>query len=335
MLDGQVRDDSSSEATSWRDERLASTMVHVRARAVDGRGDITALQRLASRLWPAGWHPGGLGWALARGQLADEVVVFGGTSDVEGWAARSVHEPGELLAQVDPSHPDVADLVVRWLVEAVGDVRATIEVHDGDATLAAALRRIGFARQRGARVIGMFRPVEEADPGAAGYSVRSVRDDELAARVEVHRAAWKPSSMPWADGRQTVPGAESSFTEAAYEAVLSTWLYRQDLDLVAVAPDGTLAGCCIAWLDPATGVAEIEPLGVVPEHRRNGVAVAMCLEVAARAGALGGAQIFINTGPREEYPGPAAAYAKAGFRPVERATTYVLDGTEPANVATR
>lgn len=298
-------------------------MASMSSRVVDGHGDITAVQRLASRLWPRGWHPGGLGWALARGQLADEVVVFEGTGDVEGWAARSVHEPGELLAQVDPSRPDVADLIVRWLLDGVGGARATIEVHDGDATLASALRRGGFVPHPEARVVGMFRPAGGAGTGVAGYPVRPVRDDERAARVAVHRAAWKPSSLPWADGRRTAPDAESSFTVAAYEAVRSTWQYRHDLDLVAVAPDGALAGCCIAWFDSATGVAEIEPLGVVPEHRRNGVAVGMCLEVAARVGALGGDQIFINTGPRAEYPGPAAAYEKAGFRPVERGDTYV------------
>jgi hypothetical protein len=48
------------------------------ARAVAGPDDISELQRLASRLWPTGWHPGGLGWALARGQLADDVVIFEG-----------------------------------------------------------------------------------------------------------------------------------------------------------------------------------------------------------------------------------------------------------------
>lgn len=293
-------------------------------RRVDGRDDVEAVQRLASRLWPVGWHPGGLGWALARGQLADEVVAFEGADGVEGWAARSVHEPGELLAQVDPDRPAVAAAVADWLVAANGG-RATIEVHDGDPALGPALRRAGFAPRPGARVVGMFRPAGGAHPPTGGSTVRSVADDELAARVAVHRAAWRPSALPWADGRETDPAAESSFTDAAYGAVRDTWLYRRDLDLVAVAPDGGLAGCCIAWFDAGTGVAEIEPLGVAPAHRRNGLAVAMCLEVASRVAALGGREIFINTGPREEYPGPGAAYAKAGFRPVERATTYVLE----------
>ncbi|MFP5320259.1 MAG: GNAT family N-acetyltransferase, partial [Acidimicrobiia bacterium] len=104
-----------------------------------------------------------------------------------------------------------------------------------------------------------------------GYEVRPVRVDETAARVEVHRAAWRPSSIPYTDGRQFHPDAESTFTAAAYEAVRGAWLYDRQLDLVAVSSDeGELAACCIAWFDPSTGVCEIEPLGVVPEHRRHG-----------------------------------------------------------------
>ena len=85
------------------------------------------------------------------------------------------------------------------------------------------------------------------------------------------------------------------------------------------------ARCCIAWFDPVIGVAEIEPLGVVPEHRQKGLAVAMCLAVTGSVRKRGGRQVFINTGPREEYPGPAAAYAKAGFVAHERGSNYVLD----------
>src|SRR6478752_220270 len=126
-------------------------------RVVAGPSDISDLQHLASRLWPTGWHPGGLGWALARGRLADEVVLFEGKSGVLGWAARSgVHEPGELLAQADPSHPDVAEAIVEWLVSMPPATPLSIDVYDGDTTLAPALRRAGFEPRSGARVFGML-----------------------------------------------------------------------------------------------------------------------------------------------------------------------------------
>ncbi len=90
--------------------------------------------------------------------------------------------------------------------------------------------------------------------------------------------------------RPSDPDAESSFTTEGYESVRGAWLYDQSLDLVAVVnDDGPLAACCIAWFDPSIGVCEIEPLGVVPEHRRRGLAIALCLEVVelSTPGSLG------------------------------------------------
>src|SRR4029078_5985632 len=101
------------------------------------------------------WLRVGLGWDSARGRLADEVVVFEGKSGVLGWAARSgVHEPGELLAQVDPSHPEVAAEIVEWLVKMPQARPLSIDVYDGDTTLAPLLRRAGFEPRSGARVFG-------------------------------------------------------------------------------------------------------------------------------------------------------------------------------------
>jgi ribosomal protein S18 acetylase RimI-like enzyme len=307
------------------------------ARPVTDSGDIAELQHLASRLWPAGWHPGGLGWALARGRLADEVVLFEGKKGALGWAARSgVHEPGELLAQADPSHPEIAEAIVEWFLAMPSATPLSIDVYDGDMALASALRRAGFEPQSGARVFGMFRAAERVPaPSPVGYTIRATRADELDSRVAVHRAAWKPAAQPWADGRVVDPEAESPFNAAEYEAVRNAWLYAPEFDLVAVGPDHALAGCCIAWFDPATGVAEIEPLGVAPEHRRTGVAVAMCHEVAARVSAAGGSSVFINAGPRPEYPAPSAAYAKAGFESVARATTYSRTSDSPDRSVSR
>ncbi len=186
----------------------------------------------------------------------------------------------------------------------------------------------------------MFRDVDgaERDPRrtVAHYTIRAVRESasELEARVAVHRKAWRPASLPYVDGRSVDPEAESSFTAEAYDAVRSTWLYDAELVLIAATSDGELAACCIGWFDPATGVTEIEPLGVAPEHRRRGLAVALSLEIAARTEERGGSQVFVNTTPRADYPAPASAYTRAGFQLVERATTYVLppqDGrTRPA-----
>lgn len=288
--------------------------------------DLWDMQQLASRVWPAGWHPGGLGWGLARQALAESVVVAiddGDTSQVVGFAGRG----GDEITHVDRDRDDVAEALVQWRLE--GDENARITVWDGADALARAAVRAGLEPVGREAWSGMFLDVDDVcgDPRQSvdGYVVRPVRADEVAPRVEVHRAAWKPSSIPYADGRVVDPNAESSFTAEAYEAVRGAWLYDPMLDLVAVTDDRanpTFAACCIAWFDSSTGVCEIEPLGVGPAHRRRGLAVALCLSVAAFVGDRGGSQVYINSQPQPGYVAASSAYITAGFRLVERATTY-------------
>jgi GNAT superfamily N-acetyltransferase len=281
------------------------------------------MQRLASRIWPHGPHAGGLGWEAASDQLPGRLVLADDGDGVAGWAGST---DGELTLQADPDRPEAARLLIEWAIKATAAVQLTVTVFDGDEAVGAAVTAAGFARLPGAEpVAGMFRAASPAGPARpAGYRIRGVRAGELDARVEAHRAAWRPATLPWpADVLPTVsPEATSRFTMSHYEQVRRTWLYDQDLDLVVEAPDGTLAACCIAWWDPAAGCAEIEPLGVVPDHRRRGLATAMCWEVAARVAALGGNQVFINTSPRPDYPAPAQTYLAAGFEVVSRGHLY-------------
>jgi GNAT superfamily N-acetyltransferase len=287
----------------------------MKVRSWAGLTDTAAMQQLASRRWPHGPHAGGVGWAAAIGQLADQIaVVDGGASGgVTGWAGLT---GGELLLQTDPAFPAAAQLLVDWAVQATAAAGLTVTVYDGDDAARPALAGAGFGPQPDAApVLAMFRDASPVGPKLPdGYRVRSVRDDELAARVAAHRAAWRPATLPWPDGTAPVsPDLTSRFTAEHYEQVRRTWLYDQSRDLVVEAPDGTLAACCIAWWDPAARCAEIEPLGVLPGHRRLGLATAMCMAVAAQVAALGGDQVFINTAPRADYPAPAATYLAAGF----------------------
>src|SRR5262245_58225167 len=293
-------------------------------------GDLWGMQQLASRVWPSGWHPGGLGWGLSRHALADSVVVAvdeGGSAPIAGFAGRG----GDEITHVDHDRDDVADALVTWLLEV--DKNAPITVWDTADALARAVLRAGLEPVGREPWPGMFLDIGAVrdDPRrhVDGYAIRPVRPDETAARVEVHRAAWKPSSIPYIDGRAVDPDAESSFTAEAYESVRGAWLYDSSLDLVAVAVDdhnGRFGACCIAWFDPSSGVCEIEPLGVPPEHRRRGLAVALCIEVAALVADRGGTHVYINAQPQPGYVASTSAYFAAGFQLVERATTYAAPG---------
>jgi GNAT superfamily N-acetyltransferase len=297
--------------------------------------DTLAIQDLASRRWPGGWHPGGLGWALARGQLADRVVVFndadrggdggGSAGRTVAWAALGMDEPDYHLVQTDPGRPEVTSELVAWLVDHSPSSDVRIEVDRSDVALVAAVEHHGLRPRTDGDVLGLRRAARPEPLGLpAGYTIRATTSDELDERVEVHRAAWLPSTLPYAALHRspTEPGATSSFDRAAYDSVRATGLYRQDLDLVALEPGGAMVGCCIIWLDPHTGSAEVEPMGVVPEHRGRGLAPALCRAAAAAVAELGGTQLFINTGPRAEYPSPGRAYLSAGFDIFTRACLY-------------
>jgi ribosomal protein S18 acetylase RimI-like enzyme len=289
---------------------------------IEGHGETESLQRLASRLWPGGLHPGGLGWAAAIGQLAARVAVAE-DGDVYGWAGVS---PGEMVLQVDPAHPDTARHLLEWSMSVVDAGDVTVEVMDGDAVVLDAIVSAGLQPGSDSEpVVGMFRPARADAPKLpSGYRVRAVAEGEWGPRLEAHRRSWRPVDLPWApESRPAVdPQATSRFTAANYDEVRRTWLYELDLDLVVEAPDGDLVGCCIVWFDPGLGCAEIEPVGVAVEHRRRGLASALCHEASARVAKRGGHTLFINVGPRADYPAPAATYLSAGFEAVERGRRY-------------
>ena len=143
------------------------------------------------------------------------------------------------------------------------------------------------------------------------------------------RSTGAPGAPPTCHGIPTTglrrrPDAASGFDEARFARVEAQPLYVRALDLVVESPGGELVAFCTAWLDPELGVAEIEPLGVVPTHRRIGLAGALCLEVSARVAERGGREVFINSGPRVEYPANGGAYAKAGFEARVRGAVWEL-----------
>lgn len=286
-----------------------------------GTSDTTAMQRLAGRCWPSGLHPGGLGWSQATGQVGDQIVVVDGPGgEVQGWAA--VAQPDSLMLQAAPDRPDVTQALFQWLMRTAEGPTLSVTVFDDQsramftqAGFEPATPPFGFYAMNEPGLSAPVNGVTGAVP--AGYAIRSVRSDEVDAWVAVHRASWKPVDLPFHPDHDPHldESWSSSFTLDAYHRVQDTHLYDTQFDLVVQAPDGSLAGCCIGWLDATTGWTEIEPLGVVPAHRRRGLAAALCAEIAARTASAGGHHVFINTGSSNSYPGPYRAYQKAGFTP--------------------
>jgi len=137
-----------------------------------------------------------------------------------------------------------------------------------------------------------------------GSTLRQVREDELAARVALHRAVWHPS-------RVTLP---------AYRRLRATAGYAADLDLIAVAPDGTLAAYCICWHDPVNQTGLFEPLGTAAAYRRHGLARAIVREGLRRL-AVRGARVAL-VAAESVNPAAVALYDAEGFRLASRQRYY-------------
>jgi mycothiol synthase len=138
-----------------------------------------------------------------------------------------------------------------------------------------------------------------------GYTVRNFTGTaEIEARVAVHRDAFAPSRM----------------TIARHSWAMRLPTYRLDLDLVAEAPDQTLAAFCIVWFDQVNRMGAFEPVGCHSEHRRRGLASAVMIEGMHRLQALGATKAHVLA--KADDPRSNALYTSLGFQLVDRIQSW-------------
>jgi ribosomal protein S18 acetylase RimI-like enzyme len=131
-----------------------------------------------------------------------------------------------------------------------------------------------------------------------GYAVRPLREDEIASRG---LAAWK-----------TTRSDEPDNDFVGWKWLLNVHqapLYRRDLDIVAIAPDGEVASFCTLWFDDVTRSGYFEPVGTAQEHQRRGLGKAVMSEALRRVRAMGATMAFVSS-----YTSPAhELYTSLGF----------------------
>jgi GNAT superfamily N-acetyltransferase len=252
------------------------------------------------------WHVARLDywWWFANPDLekiAPEGVVFIWESRGEQIAAvLNPESRGQAFPQI---HPDFRTPGLEAEMIAVAEQRLTKTDKDGrrslrfwldsqDTSLQALLAQRGFQRvdQPGQREYQHRRSLDGSLPEASptpGYTLRSMGDGlELLERCYASGLGFHDDDIHIARDNRDHP--------AWYHHIQSAPLYRRDLDIVAVASDGSIASFCTVWFDDVSRTAYLEPVATVPAQRQRGLGRAVMVEGLHRLKRMGCEVAFVG-----------------------------------------
>jgi mycothiol synthase len=179
-------------------------------------------------------------------------------------------------------------------------------------------QRIAFLEQHGFQPGGEFSEVnmlcmlEKQIPTAvvpAGYQVRAVAAaGEISNRAAAQRAVWSP----WTVG---------DVSDENYADLMRLPGYERELDVVAVAPDSTIAAYVNGWIDPLNRIGDFGPLGALPAYRRLGLTRAVLCECLRRMQARGMQRVSVSTGVSNI--AAQRLYESVGFKIVNQYLEYL------------
>jgi ribosomal protein S18 acetylase RimI-like enzyme len=283
--------------------------------------------QLLSRRWlaaapnPDDFHPGDLLWERYKHEDAisrwfERVLLWERDDRLLGF---SMYFPkdGE-VALLLASELDGDTVLVGRMLEAARGLAA----HFGKSSPLIASAFTGTALERALRTLGgqpgdtpsfrmngrALRREDALDaPLPTGWMVRPVSAaSEYEQRVAVHRASFERSKV----------------TVAAYERMRQMPGYDSELDLVAVGPDHAIASFALAWFDAETKTGLFEPVGSLPDYRRQGLTRAVLTEGLRRLRARGATRAYVNC--QEDSAAAIGLYESIGFQPLQRLWPYTL-----------
>lgn len=300
----------------------------INSRPFSGADDLELLKQFVMMIWAdesyrSFMHMGDLIWSIYQNTLFDPYRNIRLWQDARGeLLCFALFDIGKTTfsswAQIHPDQRENAglyDAMLEWLDERAAKERKaypTIDllyhsIFDDDAPLRDALLRHRY-QPGDSGMLHMYRKLDGILPDPAlppNWQVRHVADErEFEQRVAIHREVWHPSRVTLEAYRRlrTIPG------------------YRPELDIVAVAPDGTFASYCICWLDPLNRCGEFEPVGTRAAFRGQGIGKALMLEGLRRLQRLGASSAVVYTNHDND---PARRlYESVGFRVIAEDRDY-------------
>jgi ribosomal protein S18 acetylase RimI-like enzyme len=248
-------------------------------------------------------------WEIDGGR-GDSAIAAVLTPEGAGEVHLHVH-PGLRSPELENEMVDVAEAHLA-VTGAGGKRRLRVYAHHSDAMRREMLAARGYAVGEWPeyqRYRPFSLPIPDV-PVAEGYTVRGLREDELPARSWASWKAFHPD-----DPDEEYEGWEW------YRCMENMPLYRRNLDVVAVAPNGEIAAFCTYWYDDITRSIYVEPVGTVPAHQRRGLGKAVMLEALRRAARLGA--VMASVGSYSE--GAHALYHSVGFAEYELLEPWVKE----------
>lgn len=218
-------------------------------------------------------------WETVTGRLAGAVNADG---------------PGLFFLQLHPDYRELEEEMIAWAEEALSvklengiGRQIETEVFEYDRPRQRILERCGYVCQPGSSVFRKMRLGSRELPAvnlAAGYRLR-----------ELHGADWQDCQR-LADLLNAAfnrsfhqPGEFSSFSKYAPSV-------REDLHLVAEAPDGSFGAHVGVIYDEANRRGLFEPVCTHPAHRRKNLAQSLMFEGLHRLKALDACEVTVETG---------------------------------------
>ncbi len=180
---------------------------------------------------------------------------------------------GDCHIFIHPDHRDIEKKIVLWIEDQIDrfqkDKKQKIlafRVNEWDQYRQKLLLTLGYEDQ-GPREHERIRPLNLPIPSMKipeGYSIRHV---DVEKDFEKYRAALC-----------SVFKHCCNMTRHLAKVYSKAEFYNDELDIVVVAPDDSFAAFTTVRIDPISRFAELEPVGVHPDHRRKGLGKAICLE---------------------------------------------------------
>jgi mycothiol synthase len=168
----------------------------------------------------------------------------------------------------------------------------------------------GGVRMRRSLASALADPVLPAD-----MQLRDGNEVDLGERASAHRDAWTHLE------HIGIASARSVFSTRVYERLRRAPMYDPALDLAVQTATGTIASCCICWIDDRSMVGTFEPVGTREAFRGQGLARALVMKGLRRLQEMGVHTALIGTA---SFNRPAqSVYQACGFEHFDREQRYV------------